>query len=96
MVIQIEVKHAEAIADTQTEFLGAPIDDVDVGMLWVVVDPNDIQIDAKWWQVKEPFEAWGQLGTHSFTEYEIHSCTWEGFRVVNEDEVLEIKELNDG
>ena len=94
MIIQISIKHAVTIAETQEEFMGAVIDDYDEGSLWLVVDPEDVEIDCRWWQTKEPFEFWGQKGQESFTEYEIHSCTWNGYTVVNEDEVFQVKELN--
>jgi len=93
MIIQIAVKHALTIGENEEEFMGAAIDDYDEGVLWVVADPDDIEIDARWWQVKEPYEFWGQKGAESFTEYEIHSCTWNGFDVLNEEEVFQKKEL---
>jgi hypothetical protein len=94
MIIHIHIKHALTIADTQEEFMGAPIDDADEGSLWLVVEPEDVDIDCRWWQVKEPYEFWGQKGSRDMTEYEIHSCTWNGYDVVNDDEVFEKKELN--
>ena len=93
MIIQIAVEDAYKIGEHSEEFMGAPIDDYDDGVLWVVADPADIDIEAKWWQTKEPYEFWGEKGFESVTEYEIYKCTWHGYVVLNEDEVFEKVEV---
>ncbi len=93
MIIQIAVDDAYKIGENSEEFMGAPIDDYDDGVLWVVADLDDVEIQAKWWQVKEPFEFWGEKGFNDITEYEIHTCTWHGYVVLNGDDVFEKKEL---
>jgi len=95
MIIKIEHPDAMGVSEDATEFKGATIVDADEGLLWLEVDPSEIDMDCSWWQVKEPFEAWGQKGLHDCIEYDIRSCVWEGHSVLNEEEVFEKTELFD-
>lgn len=95
MIIKIAHKNAIDIADEHDEFEGAPIVDADEGLLWLEVDHSEIDLDCSWWQVKEPYEAWGQKGVEGCVEYDIRSCTWNGRSVLNEEEVFEGMELTD-
>lgn len=95
MIIKIEHKNAVDFADENEEFEGAPILDADEGFLWLAVDRSEIDLDCSWWQVKEPYEFWGQKGMQDMVEYEIRSCTWNGHSVLNEEEVFEGMELRD-
>lgn len=95
MIIKISHKNATDIAEENEEFEGAPIVDADEGLLWLEVDHSEIDLDCSWWQVKEPFEFWGEKGMDSCVEYDIRSCTWMGYSVLNEEEVFEGMELND-
>lgn len=95
MIIKIAYANAMDIAEEQDDFEGASIIDADEGLLWLEVDHSDIDLDCSWWQVKEPFEAWGQKGAEDCVEYDIRSCTWNGHSVLNEEEVFDMMELND-
>lgn len=95
MIIKISHKNATDIAEESEEFEGAPIVDADEGLLWLEVDHSEIDLDCSWWQVKEPYEFWGEKGMDSCVEYDIRSCTWMGYSVLNEEEVFEGMELND-
>lgn len=94
MIIQIMHKQAMDISEDKDEFEGATIVDADEGVLWLSVDPSEIDMDCSWWQVKEPYEFWGQKGVEDCVEYEIRSCLWNGYAIVNEEEVFEGMELN--
>jgi len=93
MIIEIAIRHAVTIGENEEEFMGAEIEDYEEGRLWLVVDPNEVDLDADWWQTKEPHEAWGTRFTENVTEFSIRSCSWNGYPVINDEQVLEYKEL---
>lgn len=93
MIIEIAIKHAVTIGENETEFMGAIIEDYEEGRLWLVVEPDEVDLDATWSQTKEPHEMWGSRFEENFTEYSIRACTWNGYPVLNDEQILEYKEL---
>lgn len=94
MIIKISHPNAMQICEDALEYKGAKIVDYDEGVMWLEVSHDEIDIDCTWWQLKEPYEFWGQKGVSDCIEYDIKSCEWEGHTIDNEEEVFERMELN--
>jgi len=79
------------VHDDADEFMGAQIDDYDrnTGIASLIVDVDEIDHDEIPHQDWDTTEFHGNVATLPHTWIEPVSCTWNGYEIINDQEICE-------
>jgi hypothetical protein len=71
--------------------MGAEIDDYDrnTGIASLIVDMDDLEVTHAQRQEISTTEAWGQVVVHREQWTEVTSCKWNGYPVLNHQQIEE-------
>ena len=77
--------------DDADDFMGAEIDDYDrdTGIASLIVDMDDIEMTTVPRQEVSTTEAWGQVVVHREQWIEVTSCKWNGYPVLNGQQIAD-------
>jgi hypothetical protein len=79
------------VHDDAEDFMGAEIDDYDrdTGIASLIVDMDDLEMTPVQRQEISTTEAWGQVADHREEWTEVTSCKWNGYAVINHQQIEE-------
>ena len=79
------------VHDDVDDFMGAEIDDYDrdTGIASLIVDMDELEITTVQRQEISTTEAWGQVVVHREQWTEVTSCRWNGYPVLNHQQIEE-------
>ena len=85
------IQIAAIIHDDAGDFMGAEIDDYDrdTGIASLIVDVDELEITTVPRQEISTTEAWGQVVVHREQWIEVTSCKWNGYAVINQQQIEE-------
>lgn len=78
-------------SNPKSSFYGIEIDDYDcyTGVLSLIVDMDDLEMTPIQRQEISTTEAWGQVVVHREQWTEVTSCKWNGYPVLNQQQIEE-------
>jgi len=85
------------LTDEQIENYPAIVDDYDAdnGVLLLLVAADDVDADYRVESFTSKTEAWGVVAHRTETDMVIEACSWNGYGVLNYEEVCwQIEEMN--
>ena len=79
------------VHDDADDFMGAQIDDFDrdTGVASLIVNLDEIEAEMNPRQEVYTDEAWGQVAVFREEWIDVISCTWNGYSVINFEDVCE-------
>jgi hypothetical protein len=85
------IKIVALVHDDADDFMGAQIDDFDrdTGIASLIVDLDEIEAEMNTRQEVYTDEAWGQVAVFREEYIDVISCTWNGYSIINFEDVCE-------
>ena len=88
---EVLIQIVAIVHDDVDDFMGAEIDDYDrdTGIASLIVDMDDLEMTTIQRQEISTTEAWGQVAVHREEWTEVTSCKWNGYAVINHQQIEE-------
>ena len=90
---EVLIQIVAIVHDHAEDFMGAEIDDYffdrDIGIASLIVDMDDLEMTTVQRQEISTTEAWGQVAVHREEWTEVTSCKWNGYAVINHQQIEE-------
>ena len=93
---EVLIQIVAIVHDDANDFIDAEIDDYDrnTGIASLIVDMDDIEITTVQRQEISSTEAWCQVVVHREQWTEVTSCKWNGYPVLNQQQIEEMLNEN--
>jgi tRNA A37 threonylcarbamoyladenosine dehydratase len=89
---EVLIQIVAIVHDDADDFMGAEIEDYDrntgIASL-IIVDMDDLDMTTAQRQEISTTEAWGQIAVHREEWTEVTSCKWNGYAVINQQQIEE-------